>query len=155
MKTIAERLEDLRSSKSRTACIDDRLYAIDGKICELEDLFRPRGYEREWLAELKERQQILDAMQQERRAQDEEEESQLVDLIDCLKKERWRDLLQLIYIEGQGITEAVATVYADHIKRSGKPATEHVPKAHRARLRAIAHLEQLQEHQRQTPRPGT
>lgn len=155
MRTIAERLETLRTSKARTARIDDRLYAIDGKICELDDLIRPRGYQRAWLAELKERQQILDTMQQGRKAWEEGEESQLVEMINRLKKARQRDLLRLVYIEGQGITEAAGAVYADHIKRSGKPAVDHVPKAHRARLRAIATLEQMQEQQQQTPRPET
>lgn len=154
MRTIAERLETLRTNKARTACIDDRLYAIDGKICELDDLIKPRGYQREWLEELKERQQLLDTLQQERRTREEGEERQLVGMIERLKRPHWKKILRILYIEGQGLTEAAAAVYADSIERTGTTAANYTSKAHRARLAAIAHLEKMQKPQRQEPKLG-
>ena len=155
MRTISERLEALRTNKARTACIDDRLYAIDGKICELADILTPRGYQQEWLTELKERQQILDTMQQERRTQDEEEERQLLGMIERLQKPRMRKILRLLYIDGMSITAATAIMYADHIKRTGKPATAYTATMHRGRLAAIARLEQMKDEQEHGVRAET
>ena len=147
MRTIAERLEALRTNKARTSCIDDRLYAIDGKICELDDLLKPRGYQREWMEELRERQQILDTKQQERRAREEEEERQLLEMIERLNNPRMKKILRLLYVDGLGTTAAAALMYADNIKRSGRSATTYTSTVHRGRLAAIAKLEQLQEAQ--------
>ena len=145
MRKIEARLEALQISKARTACTDDRLYSIDGKICELEDLLKPRRYQREWLEELKERQASLDSMQDKRKDWEEEEGRQLLKMIEKLSSPRMQQILRLLYIDGLGITAAAAIMYADQIKRTGKPATKYTPTMHRGRLAAIARLEQLQQ----------
>ena len=154
MRKIAYRLEALQNSKARTACTDDRLYSIDGKICELEDLLKPRRYQQEWMEELKERQAVLDSIQEKRKAWEEEEGRQLLEMIGKLNRPRMQQILRLLYIEGLGITAAAAIMYADQIKRTGKPASKYTSTMHRRRLAALARLEELQEQQTQTTAPG-
>lgn len=144
MKNAADRLEELRRSRERTSCTDDRLYGIDGKICELEERPRPSTYQRTYAGELKDRQQILEAQQEQRRAQEEQEERELSDLIGRIRNRRWREILTALYIEGATLHDATAQLYAEKIRQTGKPVASFTAKAHRMRVAALEELNRIQ-----------
>lgn len=147
MRDIAERLEEFKQSKMRTSCTDDRLYGISGKIYELEDLLLPSSYQKRYLTELKERQDLLDERQRNIRELEKKEEHELGALINRLPKKAHREILLAIYFRGETLAEAAGSLYAELIARSGRPADYYTAPIHRMRIRAVNELRKIAQTQ--------
>ena len=161
MSGVADRLQDLRAYKIRARYVEDRLYGIDGKAYELEDLLKPGSYQKFWMEELRERQASIEAEQENLRIWAHEEERRLLALIEQLRSSYQKKVLRLYFIETKSITETAAAIYQTEIEAGRVTADFVVPRIVRAIQVSCKNLEAIQaalevggSGQRQAPCPG-
>ncbi len=161
MNSIANRLKELRDYKIRSQYVKDRLYGIDGKAYELEDLLRPGSYQKFWMEELRERQTSIEEDEEWLKAWAQEEEQELLALIKQLRRFHQQEILRLYFVEAKSITETTAEIYRTEIEAGRTSASRAEPRVVRTIQRSYKHLEAIQAAlevgdscQRQAPRLG-
>ncbi len=141
MKGIEQRLKDLKDSKARSTCTESRLYMLDGKIYELENVLRPKPSQRASLEDLKERQQQAEAKQEQRRTWQESEDQQLLTLFAEHLSKPLAEVLKLLYIDAEDPETAARKAY-NSPRDFDRRRDEYINCMYQQRARAIRQLQQ-------------
>lgn len=137
-----ERLEEIlrehvRNAK-RSEQLGNRLYGIDGKIYELEDIIRPRVGERAELEALKNKRGALEKKQGGLDEKIGEGDAMILKLLPLMKNQLRAEVLQLLFVERLEAEEVAAKIY-------GRGDASSVSSMYQQRRRGLEDLAELPE----------
>lgn len=145
MQGTAERRAELEQilrehtrKAERVEQLENRLYAIDGRIYTLEDLTAPRAGERAELAALKQAREEAEGKKARLSAEIEAEDALILRLIERIENRTNAEALRLLYVEMLSPEAAAAKIYG-HSSHTARQ----INALYKLRARGLAELAEL------------